>query len=121
MMSDEIRRLRKSSGLNQVSFADKMDVSQSTVASWENGTRRPDIDTLCKIANLFRVSVDDVLGRESEHNADKDLSLSATESQLISIFRELNSKGQDALLRQAHYLSSDPDMKKGSVSSTATA
>ena len=47
--------------------------------------------------------------------------LTPSESELITIFRDLNDKGQDALLRQARYLASDPDMKKGSVSNTATA
>lgn len=117
MLCDEIRRLRKSSGLNQVSFADKMDVSQSTVASWENGTRRPDLDALCRIADLFDVSLDELLCRK-QSSADP---LTFSESELITIFRELNSNGQDALLRQARYLASDPDMKKGAVSNTATA
>lgn len=67
MLNDEIRRLRKASGLNQVSFADKMGVSQSTVASWENGTRRPDLDALCRIADLFNVSLDELLGTPMAH------------------------------------------------------
>ena len=47
--------------------------------------------------------------------------MSDDETELIRIFRDLNDKGQDALLRQARYLASDPDMKKGAVSNTATA
>ena len=47
--------------------------------------------------------------------------LTDDETELIRIFRDLNDKGQDALLRQARYLVSDPDMKKGAVSNTATA
>ena len=44
-----------------------------------------------------------------------------SESELITIYRDLNDKGQDALLRQARYLASDPDMKRGCASNTATA
>ena len=71
MLCDEIRRLRKAAGLNQVSFADKIGVSQSTVASWENGTRRPDLDLLCKMAELFHVSVDEILGRKPNDDEDE--------------------------------------------------
>lgn len=117
MLNEEIRRLRKASGLNQVQFADRIDVSQSTVASWENGTRRPDLDALCKIADLFNVGLDELLSRKQPASDP----LTPSESELITIFRDLNDKGQDALLRQARYLASDPDMKRGSASNTATA
>ena len=116
MLNDEIRRLRKASGLNQVSFADKMDVSQSTVASWENGTRRPDLDALCRIADLFDVSLDELLCRK-QSSADP---LTPSESELISIFRDLNDKGQAVMMATAQSLATNPDMRKGSVSNTAT-
>lgn len=64
MLNEQIRRLRKEAGFSQVAFAEKMNVSQSTIASWENGTRRPDLDAILKMAELFHVSTDDILGRQ---------------------------------------------------------
>jgi transcriptional regulator with XRE-family HTH domain len=64
MLNEQIRRLRKKAGFSQVAFAEKMNVSQSTIASWENGTRRPDLDAILKMAELFHVSTDDILGRQ---------------------------------------------------------
>ena len=117
MLNDEIRRLRKLSGFNQISFADKMGVSQSTVASWENGTRRPDLDALCRIADLFDVSIDVLLCRK-QPSADP---LTPSESELITIFRDLNDKGQAVMMATAQSLATNPDMKKGSASNTETA
>ena len=100
MLNDEIRRLRKASGLNQVSFADKMGVSQSTVASWENGTRRPDLDALCRIADLFNVSLDELLGRK--HPSPDSLLNEQTQSDPTRrTLYELARHGKDRDVEQA--------------------
>lgn len=51
-------------GLTQVELAERLNVSQSTITSWENGTRRPDLDLLPVIAKIFGVSVDVLIGSE---------------------------------------------------------
>ena len=64
MMYDELKRLRKERGLTQVELAEKLNLSQSTIASWENGKRRPDLDLLPIIADFYGVSVDEIYGQE---------------------------------------------------------
>ena len=64
MLNDNIKTLRKKMGFTQVELAERLNVSQSTITSWENGTRRPDLDLLPMIAQIFGVSVDELLGRE---------------------------------------------------------
>ena len=64
MLNDNIKTLRKKMGFTQVELAERLNVSQSTITSWENGTRRPDLDLLPVIAQIFGVSVDELLGRE---------------------------------------------------------
>lgn len=46
---------------------------------------------------------------------------SPDESELISIFRTLNHKGQDMLINTARSLATNPDMKKAGESNTETA
>lgn len=64
MMNDELKRLRKEKGLTQVELAERLNLSQATIASWESGLRRPDLDFLPTIADFYGVSVDDLLGRD---------------------------------------------------------
>lgn len=65
MMSVEIKKLRKQRGMTQSQLAEQLNVSQATVASWENGTRRPDLDFLPTIAAFFGVTVNDIYGYDA--------------------------------------------------------
>ena len=47
--------------------------------------------------------------------------LTPSESELITIYRDLNDKGQAVLMATAQSLATNPDMKGGSASNTATA
>jgi len=64
MMNVQIKKLRKQMRITQSQLAERLNVSQSTVASWENGTRRPDLDLVPAIAAVFGVSVNDIYGAE---------------------------------------------------------
>lgn len=62
MLSDELKRLRKERNLTQNQLADALNVSQSTVASWEKGTRMPTTDFIPTIADFYGISLDRLLG-----------------------------------------------------------
>lgn len=55
-----IREIREALGLNQSKFAEKLGTVQTVVSRWESGTRRPNIDSLKKIAALYGCKVDDI-------------------------------------------------------------
>ena len=46
MLSDNIKRIRKSKGLSQEELAIKLNVVRQTVSKWENGLSVPDSDML---------------------------------------------------------------------------
>lgn len=71
MLGQKIKRLRKQSGMTQEDLADLLHVTRSAVSSWETGVRTPDIYMLRKIANLFGVSLDYIVGCASEHTICK--------------------------------------------------
>lgn len=64
MMNEILKRLRKERHLTQTQLAEHLNLSQATIASWENGSRRPDLDYLPTIAEFYGVSVDLLLGRD---------------------------------------------------------
>ncbi|MFD2334734.1 helix-turn-helix domain-containing protein [Cohnella sp. GCM10020058] len=59
---ERLALLRKKRNLTQADLAKRLDLSQSTLAMWENGRRSPDMATVTKIAAFFNVSLNYLLG-----------------------------------------------------------
>lgn len=68
-----ISRLRKEKRLTQKELAEKVGVSDKAVSRWETGKNYPDIETLQRLAEVFDVSVNDLLTGEVNfaHNKTK--------------------------------------------------
>lgn len=64
-LSEKILSLRTQLGLSQEELAEKLAVSRQSVSKWETGQSVPDLDKLIKLADLFGISVDELV-REGE-------------------------------------------------------
>ncbi|MDE6751092.1 MAG: response regulator [Lachnospiraceae bacterium] len=62
----QIQTLRKKQGITQETLAAEMGVTVGAVSKWENGITLPDILMLCSLADYFRVSTDELLGRMNQ-------------------------------------------------------
>lgn len=60
---ENLKELRKQRGITQRYLAQYLGVSISTFSGWETGVYEPDHAHLCKIADYFGVTVDELLGR----------------------------------------------------------
>ena len=60
-VADNVIRLRTSSGMTQAQLAEKLDYSDKAVSKWERGESVPDIFVLKQIADMFGVTVDDLI------------------------------------------------------------
>ena len=58
-----LNELRVESGLSRLELSTRLGVSTRLISYWENGKRECDFNMLIKIANLFSVSIDYLLGR----------------------------------------------------------
>ena len=58
-----IKRLRMEQGMTQQNLADKLDLTKASVASYETNRRKPSLEVVEKLADLFNVSSDYILGR----------------------------------------------------------
>ncbi|GHV06446.1 hypothetical protein FACS1894217_05140 [Clostridia bacterium] len=54
-------RLREDENLTQDQFADAFGVSRSAVGMWETGKREPDLKTLERITDFFKVDFNTLL------------------------------------------------------------
>ena len=61
-IGSRLRLLREKHGLKQVNLANALQVTPQAVSKWEKGANLPDVHVLTKIARLFDVSTDYILG-----------------------------------------------------------
>ena len=58
-----LKELRLTNNMTQTQVAEKLKTTQRKVSYWESGKIEPDLDTLISIAELFDVSIDELVGR----------------------------------------------------------
>ena len=61
-LGETIKSLRNAKRMTQAEFAERISVTKSTVSAYENGLRLPSYDVLIRVARLFKVSTDHLLG-----------------------------------------------------------
>ncbi|MCR1822730.1 helix-turn-helix transcriptional regulator [Terrisporobacter muris] len=64
-LGNNIRREREARKLTQEELGKILGVSKQTVSSWEKGDKKPRVDKLNSLAELFNSSVDDLLEKTS--------------------------------------------------------
>ncbi|MDR2043929.1 MAG: helix-turn-helix domain-containing protein [Clostridium sp.] len=95
-------KLRNEKGVYQKELAAHLNVSIGTVSNYENGVHSPDLETLCKLADFFGVSVDYILRRtQSRQGLDTlncKIATDYTVSSLINTVLELTPRNISSLL-----------------------
>ncbi len=76
-LGSKIAELRKKKGFTQEEFAEKLGVTAQAVSKWENDVSCPDIMLLPKIAEIFSVSIDELMGVKT-NNKDYDTNTTNT-------------------------------------------
>ena len=64
MFGEKLRALRKKNNMTQVDLAKALDLDKSSIAKYESAGLIPSVDTLQKIASLFKVSIDYLLNAQ---------------------------------------------------------
>jgi len=62
--AEQLTLLRTENEISRADLAEKLNVSVRLISYWENGKRECDFDMLIKIADIFSVSIDFLLGRK---------------------------------------------------------
>ena len=65
-----IRELREKNKMTQLQLAEKLGVSDKTVSKWETAKGYPDITLLEPIAEVFKISVTELISGNTVHNAN---------------------------------------------------
>lgn len=91
---ENLKNLRKQRGITQRDLAKYLGVSISTFSGWETGVYEPDHAHLCKIADYFGVTVDELLGRSPQLFDDARVE----RPEVLDLFEQLNVAEQERAL-----------------------
>lgn len=96
MLAKNIRTLRKEHNMSQDELAQKLQKkSYTTIQKWESGVSEPSVSDVYRMAELFGMSMSEMVNENIE-------TMSPKEKELIAVFKNLNEENKDKLLRIAH-------------------
>ena len=100
MFKDNLVELRKIHELSQEELADKIGVSRQTLSKYETGESLPDIEKCKLLADVFGVSIDDLLNYDSQSNESMGLAVPPKGKHIFGIVK-VGDKGQIVLPAKA--------------------
>ena len=59
----KLKEIREQHGLKQENLAEHLKISRPAYSRYETGDREPNIETLVKIADFYKISLDSLIGR----------------------------------------------------------
>lgn len=71
-LAEKILELRTAHDLSQGDLAERLEVSRQSVSKWETGQSVPDLDKIIKLADLFKVSVDELVQEDAKPRPDPE-------------------------------------------------
>jgi len=96
MLHETLKTLRKQKGYSQEEAAARLNVVRQTVSKWEKGLSVPDADALVRLAELYEVTVGDLLGAppQTDEPTDAQPDLREIAEQLSRINEQLVIKNR---------------------------
>lgn len=99
----ELKRYRKARGLTQEEAAMAIGIPTKTYQNYEREVREADSEVLCALADLYNVSLDELVGR-SDPAAEPERwgeMLDKREKSLIDLYRSMSTEGRRVLVAVA--------------------
>lgn len=93
-MKLRIKELREEYQFTQKELAEKLGNVQRNVSNWENGTSEPDCETILKLADIFKVSIDELFGRNETAQGVLPM---AEDAAILMLIRRLDEQQAEAL------------------------
>ncbi|CNI68169.1 Cro/CI family transcriptional regulator [Streptococcus agalactiae] len=103
MLGENIYLQRTQIGMTQENLSDYLHLTKTTISKWENNQAKPYIDYLILMANLFDISLDDLVGYQKTLSDDqrnqliKDLKIKAMYCLREISFRKLRNYQNSSL------------------------
>lgn len=88
-----LAEIRKSKKFKQTELAEMLNVSQQVISNIERGVTAPDIEQLKKFADIYNISLDQLVGREFFCDDTDDV-----ERKIISCIKQMDDEGKELSL-----------------------
>ncbi len=86
-LGEKIYELRTQRNLSQGDLANELNVSRQSISKWENGNSTPDLEKIVKLAEIFNVSLDELI-----KNEEKEVSIIDTPEQNTTLQTKTREK-----------------------------
>lgn len=105
LLHERLRRKREEKALSQSEVAKSIGVSRCTYTNYELGKNKPSIDTLIKLARLYEITLDELVGYSPIDTADNVseqsgyfVDLSVKDSIMLNYFRNATERRRNEAL-----------------------
>lgn len=73
-LGEKINYYRKKKGLMQAELGAQLFVTRQTVSLWENGQTLPSLDNIVRLAEIFGITIDELLSKKAppEENLESE-------------------------------------------------
>lgn len=65
---ERLRTFRKQKSMTQKQIGERIDMSNATISSWEDGTKTPNVLSIIALCEAFDLSLDDLIGLKKNSN-----------------------------------------------------
>ena len=98
---NRIKELRKEKNITQIRLSIDLEVSQETISAYEKGKYFPSTQSLIKLANIFGVSIDYLLGISDIRMPIDTMSLKPYEQKILFLAQNMDEIGREKLISYA--------------------
>lgn len=92
-IGNRLAEIRKGKKIKQTELAEKLNVSQQVISNIERGVTTPDIELLKKIADIYSIALDELVGRDFFGEDADDV-----ERKIISCIKKMDDEGKELSL-----------------------
>jgi transcriptional regulator with XRE-family HTH domain len=101
-----LKKVRKSRGVTQLQLAEKLGVTQATVARYEKGIMTPEVKRVTQIAKMLDVSVQELFEEKEVRALDQAQRThgNSRQARMEELFKKLPPSDQKAILKNTEWL-----------------
>jgi len=100
--AERLRELRTEQDMQQNQLAELVNLRPSAISKYETGATQPNIEMLCRLADVFGVSLDYLVGKSTVPNPYTADKVSPAEFDLLLRFRGLSAENKIRIDERIH-------------------